>query len=279
MKHQKSRRVLNIAHRGARSVAPENTMAAFRAGWEAGADWFELDVAATNDGELVVMHDDTLARTTDARAAFPDRTPWTVYDFSLAELKILDAGSWFAATDPFKTIAAGAVGAEELEAFRGERIPTLREALAFSADKDWPVNVEIKDASGRECDRWIVERTVALIREFGIEKNTLVSSFNHQYLRRVRAASAGIELGALVEKIPSDPVSLLKDLTARSINPGLRWLDGAAVSDIRSAGFDVFVWTVNEEADMRRVTDFGASGLFTDFPARLRAIQNPEANE
>lgn len=272
MKNLQNKRILNIAHRGARSIAPENTMAAFRAGWEAGADWFELDVAASSDGEIVVMHDDTLARTTDAAAVFPDRKPWTIYDFDLDELRRLDAGSWFAAADPFKTIAAGTVGAAGLEAFKGERIPTLREALAFSAEKRWPVNVEIKDATGHECNKWIVERTVNLIREYGLEKKTLISSFNHDYLRRVRAASTVIELGALVEKIPSDPVSLLKELTARSMNPGLRWLDGAAVSDIRSAGFDVFVWTVNDEADMRRVIGTGASGIFTDFPARLKPL-------
>jgi glycerophosphoryl diester phosphodiesterase len=272
MKKPQNKRILNIAHRGARSVAPENTMAAFAAGWEAGADWFELDVAASSDGELVVMHDDTLSRTTDAGEVFPGRKPWTVYDFDLAELRRLDAGSWFAAADPFKAIAAGNVGETELEAFRGEPIPTLREALAFSAEKGWPVNVEIKDATGRACDKWIVERTVKLIREFGLERKTLISSFNHEYLRRTRAASADIALGALVEKIPSDPVTLLRELTARSINPGLKWLDGAAVAEIRDAGFDVFVWTVNEEADMRRVVDFGASGIFTDFPARLKAL-------
>ncbi len=273
MKPDTAKNVLNIAHRGARSIAPENTMAAFKAGWEAGADWFELDVAASSDGELVVMHDDTLARTTNAKTAFPDRAPWSVYDFTLAELRTLDAGGWFAAADPFKTVASGAVDSAMLAAFAGERIPTLREALSFGAEKGCRINVEIKNAVGRACDGWIVERTVALIREIGLEGTALISSFNHDYLRRVRAASPTLLVGALVEKIPADAVSLLRELDARSINPGIKWLDAAAVADIRAAGFDVFVWTVNEAADMRRLIDSGATGIITDFPARMESLR------
>jgi hypothetical protein len=97
---------------------------------------------------------------------------------------------------------------------RGERIPTLREALAFGAEKGCRINVEIKNAVGRACDGWIVERTVALIREIGLEGTALISSFNHDYLRRVRAASPSLLVGALVEKIPADAVSLLRELDA-----------------------------------------------------------------
>ena len=250
-------------------MAPENTLAAFRAGLEAGADWFELDVAASSNGELVVMHDNTLTRTTNAKANFPDRAPWAVYDFSLTELRSLDAGSWFRKTDPFKTVASGVVSPEKVAEFKGEKIPTLRETLEFCAREKWRVNVEIKDATSRACDPWIVERTVALIKELGIEDRTLISSFNHAYLRRVRAVSKSMELGALVEKIPADAVSILKELNARSLNPGLKGLDVAAVRAVREAGFDVFVWTVNEESDMKRVIAAGATGIITDFPARL----------
>lgn len=265
-------KVLNIAHRGARSVAPENTLAAFEAGWRAGADWFELDVAASSDGTLVVMHDDTLLRTTNAREVFPGRAPWTVYDFTLEELRSLDAGSWFSATDPFGTIAAGKVKAEDLLRFKGERVPTLEEALRLCKDREWRINVEIKDASGRLCDPWIVERTVSAIESLGLVERTLISSFNHEYLRRVRRVSPSIELGALVERFPPDPVGLLRELGARSLNPGLRGLPVDEVRKVRKAGFDVFIWTVNEEADMRLVLDAGASGIFTDFPSRLGGL-------
>lgn len=266
-KHETS--ILNMAHRGARSVAPENTMAAFAAGLRDGAPWFELDVAASSDGVLVVMHDDTLTRTTDAKKVFPDRAPWTVYDFTFAELKTLDAGSWFAAADPFKTIASGLVGADDLARVSGERVPALREALEFCRDKGLRINVEIKDATGRGCDGWIVERTVDLIRELGMEGRTLISSFNHDYLRRVRKACPGIELGALVESVPAGIVDLLRELGARSLNPGLKGLKAETVREVREAGFDVFVWTVNETEDMRRMADAGATGIITDFPARF----------
>ncbi|HFD40915.1 MAG TPA: glycerophosphodiester phosphodiesterase, partial [Anaerolineae bacterium] len=92
--------VVNIAHRGARSLAPENTLVAARKALAVGADLWETDVAVTADGELILFHDDSLVRTTDAERRFPDRAPWTFTTFSLAEIRSLDAGSWFVETDP-----------------------------------------------------------------------------------------------------------------------------------------------------------------------------------
>ena len=260
--------VLVVAHRGFRGIVPENTLEAARKGFEAGADWWELDVAATSDGTLVVIHDDTLVRTTDAKAVFPARAPWSVYDFTLAELGRLDAGSWYAAADPFRQVRSGRVGAAELASFRGIRIPTLRACLELTRDEGREVNVEIKDATGRACDAWIVEKTVELVRELGMTGQVLVSSFNHEYLRRAKRAEPALDTGALVDERPEDPVALLRNLGARSYNPGLKYLDEATVAAVRAAGFDVFVWTVNETADMRRVLAWGATGIITDFPDR-----------
>ena len=160
-----SQKTLNIAHRGARSLAPENTLAAARKGREIGADLWELDVAVTADGELVVLHDDTLDRTSNVAEIFPDRRKNLVYSFSMAELRRLDFGSWFVKTDPFKQIAAGAVSQAEQDKYKGEPIPTLREALVFTRDNHWRVNIEIKDASKtRAADAVIVEKTVALVK-------------------------------------------------------------------------------------------------------------------
>ncbi len=262
--------VLTIAHRGFRGIAPENTILAAQRAFEAGCAWWELDVAASADGELVVIHDDSLARTTDAARRFPSRSPWCVYDFSLAELGELDAGSFYAETDPFRQIQAGRVGALELEHFRALRIPTLRECLEFTRARGKCVNVEIKDARGRACDPWIVERTVELIRSLGMERNVLLSSFNHDYLRRARRMAPKLALGVLTEgKSPPGILSLLKELGARSYNPELGPLDEATVREVRASGFDVFVWTVNEKSDMRRLIAWGVNGMFTDFPDRL----------
>ncbi len=179
-----SQRTLNIAHRGARSLAPENTMAAARKALEIGADWWELDVAMTKDGELVVLHDDTLDRTSNVATVFPDRRKTPVYEFTLAELRQLDFGSWFIEKDPFNQIAIGAVSQTELEKFKGEPIPTLREALVFTRDNHWKVNVEIKDASGFAADATIVQQTVALIDELGMSGQVLVSSLTIPISRR-----------------------------------------------------------------------------------------------
>ena len=267
-----SRNALVMAHRGFRGIAPENTLLAARKGFEAGAQWWELDVAATSDGVLVVIHDDNLARTTDAKAVFPIRSPWIVYDFSLEELRRLDAGSWYKDADPFGQVASGRVGAAELERFKGERIPTLRECLELTKAEGRKVNVEIKDATGRACDGWIVERTVDMVRELGMIDSVNISSFNHEYLRRVKKAEPRIETGALVDKRPPDLVALLRGLSARSYNPGIKYLDEATVREVRQAGFDVFVWTVNEKKDMERMLDWGATALITDFPDRALEV-------
>ena len=265
-------RVTVFAHRGFRGIAPENTMLAAAKGYEAGADAWELDVAASADGELVVLHDDSLARTTDAARVFPDRAPWTVYDFSFAELSRLDAGSWYARSDPFGQIAAGRVKPEDLASFRGLRIPTLRQALEFTAARSWRVNVEIKDASGQACDAWIVERVVELIRSLDLVESVLLSSFNHAYISRATSTEPALRTGALVEQAVADPVKLLERTGADSYNPGLEVLTEEAVRALRDAGKDVFVWTVNETRDMERILSWGVNGIFTDFPDRLLTL-------
>jgi len=274
----KRQEVLNIAHRGCRSLAPENTLASARAGIASGAPWWELDVAASSDGELVVLHDDSLARTTDAEGRFPGRAPWCVYDFSLAELRSLDAGSWFEAADPFGRIEAGRVSRASLASYRGERIPTLREALGFTKANAWKVNVEIKDASGRACDSWIVERAAAMIAELGLLGSVSISSFNHDYLRRMREAEPRLPIGALddLEERGAEPpeatVARLRELKADAWHPGMARLEEPSVRAVREAGLDVNIWTVNETADMERLVAWGATGLFTDFPDRLAAL-------
>jgi glycerophosphoryl diester phosphodiesterase len=263
---------LNIAHRGARSLAPENTLAAARKAYEIGADMWELDVAVTADGELVVLHDDTLERTSNAQQVFPDRKPWAVYTFTLAELRQLDFGSWFNEKDPFKQIAAGAVTKEMQQSYAGEPIPTLREALVFTRDNHWRVNVEIKDASGTPGDQDVVEKVVALINDLGMVDRVIISSFNHSYLSRVKAANLALTTAALVEAKPADPVGLVRGLGALGYNPSLKNIRAQDIPALRQAGVDVYVWTVNEAGDMRALTANGATGIITDFPQLLKEV-------
>ncbi|HPN03309.1 MAG TPA: glycerophosphodiester phosphodiesterase family protein [Rectinema sp.] len=269
-----SHRPLVIAHRGFRSIAPENTLLAAQKGFDAGADMWELDVAASSDGELVVLHDNTLTRTTDAKTRFPSRSPWTVYDFTLAEIESLDAGSWYAQTDPFKQIAIGRVKTSEIASFKDLKIPTLREALELTKRLGWRVNIEIKDATGFTCDAWIVERTAELIKELEMVPSVLISSFNHDYLKRMKKAIPEIAVAALVDRPLSNPVERLKDIGAVALNPNEKYLDEATVKALRSAGFGVLPWTVNDASRMNTLIDWGATGLITDFPDKALELVN-----
>jgi len=133
-----------IAHRGARSLAPENTLAAAQKGYEAGADMWETDVGVTADGVLILFHDDSLKRTTNAAEVYPGREPWTFTEFSFDEIERLDAGGWFNREDPFGQIAAGRVSPEDQASYEGLRVPTVEEALRFTKERDWVVNIELK---------------------------------------------------------------------------------------------------------------------------------------
>jgi glycerophosphoryl diester phosphodiesterase len=259
-------KVLVMAHRGFRAIAPENTLLSAQKGFESGADYWELDVAASTDEVLVVLHDETLARTTDAISRFPDRKPWNVYHFSFDELRSLDAGSWYAKTDPFGEIASGRVKADELASFKGLKLPTLEEALELTKARNWKVNVEIKDATGEACDPWIVERTAAMIRKMDMASSVIVSSFNHEYLVRMKKAAPEIALGALTDKPVPDPVGLLRRIGAVAYHPNYRYLDKKTVQDLRAAGFDVNVWTPNTVKDFSELVDWGVTGIITDYP-------------
>ncbi len=265
-------KTLNIAHRGARSLAPENTLVAAQKGLEIGADLWELDVAMSADGVPFLVHDDTLVRTSNVKAVFPDRSPWGNHLFTWAEIQQLDFGSWFVATDPFKQIAAGNVSPAELESYKGVKAPSLREALAFTRDHDWRVNVEIKDLSGTPGDATVVETVVALVNELGMADRVLISSFNHSYLVRVKQANPAIATAALVERGDPDPVALLRRLGAQAYNPRASAIAADEIGRIRQAGFDVYIWTVNDEATMRKLIAAQASGIFTDFPQLLKPL-------
>lgn len=265
---------LNIAHRGARSLAPENTLAAARKGLEIGADLWELDVAMSKDGELVVLHDDTLERTSNVGDVFPARRTAPVHEFTLAELHQLDFGSWFVTKDPFKQIAAGAVSQAELAKFKGEPIPTLREALVFTRDNHWRVNIEIKDASNTPPDANIVQKTVALVEELGMVQNVMISSFNHTYLQKVKAINPAIITAALVETADPDPAALLRRIGAQAYNPSVKAITPAAIRPLREQGFDVYIYTVNDEPTLKALVAAGVSGIFTDFPQILKTLNH-----
>ncbi|MDR2111643.1 MAG: glycerophosphodiester phosphodiesterase [Candidatus Accumulibacter sp.] len=286
---------LNIAHRGARAHAPENTLAAARLAHACKADMWELDTCLTKDGHLVVIHDDTLERTTDVakRSEFADRAPWPVDAFTLEEIRSLDAGSWFGEKDPFGTVASGEVAAADIASFKGEKIPTLEEALRLTKYLAWRVNVEIKSHSGLAGHATVTREVVASIKKMEMEDSVLVSSFQHVYLREAAALLPAAPRAALVEKpapgvaSPSGRnagtavvVSLTAEeaaamcATAKSafLHPDKSFLDAAFVAALRDKGHAINVWTVNTPEDLRRMVEYGVHGIITDFPARLHAM-------
>ncbi len=266
------KKVLNIAHRGARSLAPENTLAAAHKALEVGADMWEMDVAVTADGKLVVLHDDSLARTTNVEQVYPDRSPWIFTTFTRAELDRLDAGSWFNETDPFGEIAAGHVSAEEQTLYRGIHIPTVREALEFTRKyPHWRVNVELKEQPEPMKSFPLVAPLLQLIAETHTEARVVISSFNHDWLREVRERNPRLELVALIGHGKAQDVDW-DTLEFAAYNLRITLATEARIRRLQAAGRKVYVWVVNEEAEMRQFIELGVDGLFTDFPQRLARV-------
>ncbi|MFN8455643.1 MAG: glycerophosphodiester phosphodiesterase family protein [Anaerolineae bacterium] len=263
-------KVLCIAHRGASSLAPENTLAAARKALELGADMWELDVSVTAEGELVVLHDDSLARTTNVRALYPQRSPWLISIFSLAEVQSLDAGSWFVETDPFGTITGGALSSAEQAAYRGEPIPTLAEALRFTGERQWRVNVEIKALTPPLENFPVAERVVALIEALGLVESVLLSSFEHGYLWQAKRLNPAIAVAALIDAGEAWPADWNR---YDAIHPYAGSVDPAQVQAARRAGVAINPWTANDPAEMQRLSAAGVTGIFTDFPQRLLKLR------
>jgi len=239
-------RPLVIAHRGACDEAPENTLAAFRAAMEADADGIELDVSACATGELVVLHDNCVDRTTNSSGR--------VETMSLSVLRELDAGRWF---DP---------------RFAGERIPTLDEVLELVGDR-LRVNIEIKGMSLR--DRGVEARVAETVRRYGAQERVLISSFNPLALTRIQRAAPELQRALLYSA--GQPFYLARGwarvfVRPEALHPHHRMVDAAYMRWARQSGYRVNVWTVDDPADMQRLIALGVDGIITNHPARLRAL-------
>jgi glycerophosphoryl diester phosphodiesterase len=270
--------VLNIAHRGARSLAPENTMAAARAALEAGADLWETDVAVTSDGCPILFHDDSLTRTTDARQRFPNRSPWTFTTFTLREIRMLDAGSWFVKTDPFGQISSGDISIQQQKAFQGEKVPTVEEALIFTQESGFCINLELKCLPAPMQEFPVVDKVLALIDALKIDTHrVIISSFNHAWLREVQARNSRIEIQALIGYYTTEPLNW-GDLEFKTYNARSILIDEDQIAVLVKKGIAVNLFTVNEEEDMQRFAAAGAAGLITDFPQRVRQFIEQESS-
>ena len=255
-----------IAHRGARSLAPENTLVAARKAHVLGADLWETDVAVSADRQLFLMHDDAMTRTTDVAEKFPERVPAPFSTYTLAEIRSLDAGSWFERDDPFGQVAAGAVGPSDLSAYVGEKVPTLREAFELTLELDWFLNLELK-AQPRPNDAFdVVGAVLALAQEVGIGPDHLLfSSARHDWLKAVRQRSPGFEVQAILGLFPEDPIDF-GDPFFDTFNPRITRVSIAEIEVQLARGIKLNPYTVNDRETISRLVGVGITGLITDFP-------------
>jgi len=251
------RHALNVAHRGASEEMPENTLGAIRRAVEVGADMVEIDVHRSKDGAVVLMHDTTLARTTDAQRVFPGRGPWRVGDFTLDELKRLDAGSW------------------KSPDLAGEPVPTLTEALELVSRSRTGLLLELK---APEQYPGIVSDVVMAMREVpgalgAAEAGQLVvQSFNYAAMKEHKTREASVPVGLLGTPARANLPAL--GTWADQVNPSHLSVDKAYVDQVHDLGMACFVWTVNHAPTMRRALRLGVDGVITNRPrsfGRVRA--------
>ncbi|MFI6326488.1 glycerophosphodiester phosphodiesterase [Nonomuraea sp. NPDC050556] len=233
---------LVVAHRGASAYAPENTIAAFELAAGQGADMFELDVRETSDHHLVLMHDPTLSRTTDVERVHPGRSPWRVGDFTLAEIRSLDAGSWFDGD------------------YRGSRVPTLEEALESMSGSGLGLLLEIKEP-GTEAAVAQVLRS----HPYWLGGDRLVvQSFSWRSMRVFHRSLPEVPIGLLGTPAVRDLASL--SAYADEINPPYADVTRDYVRKVHEHGMKVRAWTVDDPATMRRMISYGVDAIITNRP-------------
>ena len=228
-------------HRGASEHAPENTIPAIELALAQGADGVEIDVQLTRDDEVVVIHDETLERTTDGRG-------W-VADHSFDDLLALDASAGH-------------------EGFSGVRIPTLADVLAATGDA--LVNIELKNSEIPY--KGLEERVLEIVAEHGAADRVVLSSFNHYSLRHLRELGTAMPLGVLYSDVLFRPWSYAAKLGVQAVHPPLRSTRRRLVEECHARGLAVNVWTVNAPDDIRRLADIGVDAIMTDDPLLARSI-------
>jgi len=244
-------RPLIIGHRGASGEAPENTIAAFDLAIERHADGIEFDVRLSKDDVAVVIHDATLWRTTSARGR--------VRGQALAELKQLDAGSWFNRLFPDLVDPRN----------DGQEIPTLAETLAWVRARQCLAYLEIK--GGRLTCPGIEERVLAEIHRAKVLPLVTVISFHQPTLRRVRSLDPQVAVGIDFTR-PIAAVRLAKSIGARTVLPRGRFSKRPFVARVHRAGLAVVAWDVDRVQAMRHRIAAGVDGIITGYPGRLSEI-------
>ena len=230
------------AHRGASKAAPENTIPAFEAAIESGADYIELDVQLTKDGELVVFHDDNIKRTTNGNGILTNMT----YD----ELQKYSAGSWFKDDGSFDDV----------------KIPKLSEVLEL-VGHDILLNIEIKSHGNVKAT---AEKVVELVEEYDIGSSCYITSFSYQALKKVKELQPKIKTALIANIAPSTVYSQMKYIDAVSMN--YLFVNSSVVNYAHHSGKKVFVWTVDRSGEMKKMMALGVDNIITNRPEKCLEV-------
>lgn len=246
---KKPNRFIIIAHRGASAYYPENTLSSFEAAITMDADMIELDVTLTNDGVPVVIHDETLDRTTNGKGK--------VSDYSLEELKRLDAGFWFHPK------------------FKDEAIPTLEEVLNHTSGKV-ALNIEIKPEAVSDHELGgIEEKCLHLVKKYNMQRHVIFSSFYYKALSHLRRLDKTLATGVLFESRQAAgrlPSQLTKEYQAQAFHCNFRKLNSKWLEDAKAHQIPVLVYTVNSVPKMKSLIEKGVTGIFTDRPDKIKDL-------
>lgn len=239
-----------IGHRGAKARAPENTLASLRKAHELGATWVEFDVMLTGDGVPILIHDETLDRTTTGRGRIADLT--------LAAIRQVDAGVRFG------------------PAFAGARVPTLEEALDLLLALGLSANVEIKPAQGHEAETGRVVAALLLRRWPPGRPQLLISSFRPAALAAAQATAPAIPRGLLAGRLPPDWAGMMQELACTTLHLDHARLSPARLVELDAAGVPVLCYTVNQAKRAAELLARGTRAVFTDVPDLLLAALAPQ---
>ncbi|AOZ93442.1 glycerophosphodiester phosphodiesterase [Paenibacillus crassostreae] len=238
------KKIINFAHRGASAVCPENTMVSFIKSLELGATGIETDVQMTNDGQLVLIHDEAINRTTNGKGYIKDMT----YD----EISKLDAGSWFG------------------ESFAGEHIPTLVELLELLREGDTILNIELKN--GIFMYPGMEDKVINLVRQYGMAERVVLSSFNHYSLAYCKSIAPEIRTGVLYMEGLYRPWDYASSVGADALHAIHFAVLPEFVADAKKHGIDYHPFTVNDADRMKFLIEAGVSGIITDYPDILAEL-------
>ena len=239
------------AHRGFSSEAPENTLSAFKKAVDCGADGIELDVHLCKSGEVVVLHDERVDRTSSGKGL--------VTDFTLDELRRFDFSN-------------------KMNDFAGERIPTLAEVYALIAPTKLTINVELKAGALPEPE--MIASLKRLEAEYGMAERLIYSSFNHYSLLMLKEALPHAKLGLLYSCGFAYPWNYAREIGADALHPMQQNLMiPDYVTESHSLGVSVHPWTVDDPADMERLIRLGCDALITNKPALAMEVRAGVENE